>query len=80
MIYIIFALTTALAAVFTIIKPVLQSLAVSSPENVLVEYKSITYFVFIILAILVAPIMFLPTIIPSLNKTFQESFYNSVKD
>jgi len=80
MLYLIFAITTALAAAITLMKPVLKRLAVTSPSNTLVEYKFITYSVFTILATLVAPLLFIPTIIPSLNLVFQDSFYESVKD
>ena len=80
MLYIIFAVTTALAAAITLMKPVLKRLAVTSPTNTLIEYRFITYLVFTILATVMAPFLFIPTIIPSLNLVFQDSFYESVKD
>ena len=80
MLYIIFAVTTALAAAITLMKPVLKRLAVTSPTNTLIEYRFITYLVFTILATVMAPFLLIPTIIPSLNLVFQDSFYESVKD
>ena len=78
--YLLFALTTAFAAKITILQPVLERVEKYNPDNPLVETKLLTYIVFGCLSILVAPLIFIPTIFPSLNEVFKDTLYNTIKD
>lgn len=80
MIYLIFCLTTSITAIINLMQPVLERLRKSQPTNNLVENKFLTYFVFLIMGILVAPFLILPAIIPHLTETFQDTLYESIKD
>lgn len=78
--YLIFSATTSIAALILLMYPVLVSLKIEQPLNLLVQYPALTYFTFFIMGILLAPILFLSTIIPNLNETFKNSLLESVRD
>jgi len=80
MAYFIFSATTSIAALILLMYPVMISLKIEQPLNLLVQYPGLTYFVFFIMGILLSPILFLSTIIPSLNETFKNSLLESVRD
>jgi hypothetical protein len=60
------------------LRPVLSKLSFNQPTNVLVENESLTYFVFTIMAMLLAPFLFVPYI--TATEKFKNSLYNAVKD
>ncbi len=78
--YIFFALTTALAAVVTILMPVLKELYEDQPSNPLLESTFLTYMVFILLSVVVAPLLAIPTIFDRPNQVFKDALLNSIKD
>lgn len=78
--YCIFALTTSLAGYITLVKPVINRLRHEQPLSDIAQSPTIASFVFIVVGFLVAPAMFLPTIIPSYAKTFQESLFETISE
>ncbi len=76
--YLLFASTTAIVAVLELFNPVLSLLEKSAPEVNVVEYKHISKFVFLVFAFSVAPVIFLPCIIPSIGERFRISFLYGV--
>lgn len=79
-IYALLALTTAIASAFTILVPVLKELSREQPDNTLVENPLLTYLTYISIGIIVAPILFVPTILPTYNEIFKEHLLKSIKD
>jgi RsiW-degrading membrane proteinase PrsW (M82 family) len=77
--YLIFALTTSIASILILMRPVYQRLKKNEPLNMLVQAPAITYFVFAILGILAAPFILLPTLIPSQSELFKDTLYESIK-
>ena len=73
--YGLFALTTALAAVYELVIPVLNK------EQTLkgtVENYYIYYVVFIPLFIITAPLVFLMTVVPNFGESFRNTLHNSL--
>ena len=67
--YCLFAVTTALASVYELLMPVVQL----ENKQGKVEYKGIMYFSFFTLSLLIAPLVFLSCIIPSVGERFRKS-------
>lgn len=67
----IFAGATSLASLYELIHPVLSSLEKINPEDPMIEYKALSYFVFFLLGLLMAPLLLPSTIVPSLSTKFK---------
>lgn len=76
--YGIFCIATAITMAYSVLAPVLKKLSEKQPDNVLVVNGTLTYIVFTLMAVLVAPLLLVPAIQGS-NK-FKDSLYNAVKD
>lgn len=70
--YCLFALTTSITSVYEILMPVLQR---RRNEGFELENIFVVYIVFFILTTVVAPVMFLNCIIPSMGERFKKSLY-----
>jgi hypothetical protein len=68
--YAIFALATALTAIYEILYPVMLHERMSEGT---VESQKMIYFVFFCIVLLVAPVVFLSCIIPSMGERFRNS-------
>jgi hypothetical protein len=68
--YAIFAIATALTALYEILHPVIVHERMS--EGV-VDSQKMIYFVFFAIVLLVAPVVFLSCIIPSMGERFRNS-------
>lgn len=68
-IYCLFAATTAFASVYELLMPVIMAKAKDSK----VEYQYIMYITFFFFALLIAPLVFLSCIIPSVGERFREA-------
>ena len=77
MAYAIFCLTTALMAAIFLFSPVMSQLKKKEPLNSVVEYSFISYSVFFLISLLVAPMMFFSVIIPSFGERFKFSLAQS---
>jgi len=78
--YLIFSITTSIASIILLMYPVLVSLKIEQPSNLLIQHPIITYFTFFCMGILLSPVLFLSAIIPSLNEVFKNSLLESVRD
>lgn len=67
--YCLFAATTGLASVYELLMPVVQL----ESKDGKVEYKFIMYITFFALSLLIAPLVFLSCIIPSVGERFREA-------
>lgn len=75
--YVIFALTTALAGLYELVMPVVWVLKKSNPELNVVNYNWITYFSSIILIFIAAPIFFPLVIVPKMGVAFRHSLHKT---
>lgn len=74
-IYMLFALTTAFAAVYEILMPVINR---KLAEGAKVDGVVTTYIVFFFMAILIAPMLFFSCIIPSMGVRFRNALYDGL--
>ena len=72
LLYCLFALATAICAVYELLHPVVQRRA---EEKLEVNNKCITYIVFFLMTIITAPLVFFSCIIPSMGETFRKFLY-----
>lgn len=72
--YILFALTTAFTSLYEILLPVIQR----RKETFKVENELVVYITFFSLSFLIAPLIFLNCIIPSMGDRFRNSLYNGL--
>ena len=71
--YIICALATSLAGMYELVLPTLNELKMLRPEHNMLEYRWITYSVFLLIFTIAAPLVFLSCIIPSWSERFRDS-------
>lgn len=76
--YFIFCVVTAFIATLFLFKPVLSKLKESNPNHNIVLYSWISYPVFFIITILIAPITFLATIVPGTSVVYQDALFASM--
>lgn len=74
LLYGLFALTTALTSLYEILLPVLRR----RKETSQVENELVVYITFFSLSFLIAPLIFLSCIIPSMGDRFRNSLYNGL--
>lgn len=75
--YLLFALTTALTAMYELFLPVLREHAILQPEDTLSENPYTAYFICFTGSLLFAPLIFPIVIIPSMSKWFRESLLDT---
>lgn len=73
MAYLLFAMTTAIAAMYELIVPVFSQVLEENPDTPLIEYKTVTLVTFFLLCVLAAPLIFIPCIIPKSGQRFRNS-------
>lgn len=76
--YALFAVTTAIVAGYELFWPVLRSLQVTHPELQTVQHVWLTMMVFMIMALLLAPLTFLPCVWPSKGERFRKTLWESL--
>lgn len=69
--YFLFALSTAIAAHLELIIPVMRELEDYNSQDSIVEYKYVSYFTFGVLNTLIAPLVFLCCVVPSMGQRFR---------
>jgi len=73
--YCLFALTTGITSVYEILMPVLRT---RRNDGYALENVFVIYMVFFVLTTIVAPIMFLNCIVPSMGERFKKSLYHGL--
>lgn len=79
-IYFIFSLTTSIAGYINLVRPVLLKIKEEAPLCDISQSPTIALFIFLVLGILIAPLMFLPSIIPSMASTFKDALFNTLME
>ena len=78
--YIIFALATSIFALIDIFMPVLREAREFGVRNVLTENPKLSYAVYFCISTLIAPLIILPVLVPSMNARFRNSLANLVNE
>ena len=76
--YIIFALATAIAADLGLYRPSLMVITATNPENALAQHPHIGAMVFFCVSLVMAPVIIVPVLVPSIGSRFCHSFEQSV--
>ena len=71
--YILFAVTTALVAIYELFWPVISQLKVTHKELPVIEHSKITVVTFFVLSLIVAPLLIPACLIPSKGESFRKS-------
>lgn len=77
--YLIFAAATSLTSLYELVHPVLLELAIFNKDDLMIEHTYLTYFVFLLSGIALAPALLLPCVVPSLGVKFRLSLLNVLK-
>lgn len=78
--YIIFALATSIFALIDVFMPVLREAQEFGVKNTLTENPKLSYFVYLCISTLIAPMLVLPLLVPSMNARFRASLANMVNE
>lgn len=76
--YIIFALATSLFALIDIYYPILKQAMSDGVLNALTLNPKLSCFVYVCITTIIAPLVFLPILIPSLNERFRDGITKTV--
>lgn len=76
--YAIFALTTGIMALVTVFNPLLRKAQNLGIENPFTDNPLLTQVVYLAIATISAPVLFLPMVIPSMNARFTAALEKSV--
>ena len=78
--YLIFAFTTAIFALIDIFMPVMKEAISNGASNVLTENPKLSYFVYICISAIIAPLIIAPLLVPSMNERFRSSLSDMVHE
>lgn len=78
--YIIFCLTTALFALIDVFMPVLRKATLDGVQNTLTMNPKLSYFVYVCISAIIAPLLLLPLLVPSMNSRFRQSLADLVNE
>ena len=78
LVYALFAFTTGFAALYELIQPTLNKLAVIDPTHNMVEHPILSTVTFFIMAVMLAPPVFICCIVPSWGEKFRESMLTTL--
>lgn len=73
--YLLFSLTTAVCAVWELLIPVMNT---EKAEMGKIDAEAVIYLVFFVISFLLAPLVFLSCINPSMGDRFKNSLYNGL--
>lgn len=76
--YLILALATAITAMYEIFVPVMTELQILSPDDNMVQYKYLTYFVFFVSAFILAPIFLILVIVPTFGESLRSGMVSGI--
>jgi len=76
--YFIFALATSLFALVDIFYPTLNRAKSEGVDNTLTQNPKLSYFIYVCITTIIAPLVFLPLLIPALNDRFREGIEKTV--
>ncbi len=78
--YVIFALATSIFALIDVFMPVLKEAREFGVHNVLTENPKLSYFVYVCISAIIAPMLIMPLLVPSMNTRFRNSLATMVNE
>jgi len=78
--YLIFAFTTSIFALIDVFGPILSKAREDGISNVLTENPKLSILVYLCITTLIAPLVILPLLIPSMNARFRDSLATTVRE
>ncbi|HEY9706379.1 MAG TPA: hypothetical protein V6C58_28340 [Allocoleopsis sp.] len=78
--YLLFAVTTAAAAHYELVSPVFNMLEMINDKHNLIQYRFIASITFFLMNVVIAPIIFLPCVVPKMGVAFREGLLNAFKE
>ena len=78
--YLLFAITTALVALYELVWPVIQQLRLTHSELTVVTHLKITVCVFFVMSFAMAPLLLIPCLWPSKGEKFRSTLYVSLQN
>lgn len=76
--YAIFALTTALSALYELFWPVIKEVRITEPETMVARNWRVATFSLVVGALILAPVMIWSVLVPSLSEKFRNRLYVSL--
>lgn len=77
-VYILFAVTTALAALYELYWPVIKNLRQNNPEGMISKNWKTALIALVVGGMVLAPLLVFSTIIPSYSNRFRNALYSSL--
>lgn len=77
-IYAIFALTTALSALYELFWPVIRDVRLLEPETMIARNWRMATFSLFVGALILAPLMIWSVLVPSLSVKFRDKLYHNL--
>lgn len=77
-VYILFAVTTALAALYELYWPVIKNLRQNNPDGMISKNWKTALIALVIGGLVLAPILVFSTVIPSYSNRFRDALYSSL--
>ena len=77
--YLVFALATALAALYELFYPVVKEIRQTLPESMVARKWGLTLFSLVVFATVVAPFVFPSCIVPKLGARFRHVLFEQLK-
>lgn len=78
--YLIFALTTSIMALIDVFLPTLNQARRDGISNVLTENPKLSVLVYLVITAIIAPLILLPLLIPSMNTRFRNSLADTIRE
>lgn len=78
MYYAVFAVATALAALYEIFWPVVREVSANFPDTNIGSKPVLTCFSLTVFAVIVAPLVFLPCVVPKFGARFKHTLYEQL--
>ena len=75
--YVLFALTTAIVAIYELLVPVLRDM-IANDEGAELARNPLLYFIHFCVSLLIAPVVFLSVIIPRFGDSYRNGLYNGL--
>lgn len=76
--YVLFAVTTSLTFMYEVFSPVMKQLEIVNSEDNMVQSKGLSYAVYFLIGVLIAPLLLPVCLIPSFSDRFRKTLLNTL--
>ena len=78
--YFVFAITTSIVCYINLVGPVLKRLKAERPLSDISQSPLLSIMVFILIGVIIAPIVFIPSIVPKHALVFQDALFETLAE